>query len=341
MSLIVRQRVGMHDESVTHSILSKEIKKKKNQTRKRQPIKQLVCLVSIAKPFKEHVYIKSNVELKLALSYIPDHCLGSLKESPCTYNYRVSRTDQLDDVYFYTLELLDQANHSIDQITNLLINQSDPDAPLAVKLVQERHHILNDFTEQPYISNEDLLNVEKIAQDYPYQCTIQKVNKDSSSLSQRIVNEQFYTLMGVSRDMMLNHLHETKTIPSMFDLGPSLKMWCDLSANSIQSAHTFETYINTYEGAQYKCTVEQRQMFKRTQVNPNQIVLIEFWLFKVDEPLKSYLMNPQRIYQNQIDYFNKKNTQQEYEVFLQSMKQKTTPQYKNKNACGYKQLTWI
>lgn len=39
--------------------------------------------------------------------------------------------------------------------------------------------------------------------------------------------------MGVSREMMLNHLHETKTFPSIFDLGPSLKLWCDLSANSI------------------------------------------------------------------------------------------------------------
>lgn len=33
-------------------------------------------------------------------------------------------------------------------------------------------------------------------------------------------------------------------------------------------------------------------MFKRTQVNPNQIVFIEFWIFKIDEPLKSYLLNP-------------------------------------------------
>lgn len=63
------------------------------QTRKRHQTKQLICLVSVPKPFKEHVYIKSNVELKLALSFIPDHCLGALKETPCTYNYRVSRTD--------------------------------------------------------------------------------------------------------------------------------------------------------------------------------------------------------------------------------------------------------
>jgi hypothetical protein len=62
--------------------------------------------------------------------------------------------------------------------------------------------------------------------------------------------------MGVSRDMMFNHLHETKTLPSIFDLGQSLKMWCDLSVSSISSARTFDTYINTYEGAQYKCTVE-------------------------------------------------------------------------------------
>ncbi|CAD8107362.1 unnamed protein product [Paramecium primaurelia] len=341
MSLIVRQRVGMHDESLTQTIQTKNIQKKKLQTRKRHQTKQLICLVSVPKPFKEHVYIKSNVELKLALSFIPDHCLGALKETPCTYNYRVSRTDQIDDVYFYTLELLDQANHSIDQITQLLSHQSDPHAIKAAQLVQERHKILQEYTLQPYISNEDLLEVEKIAQEYPYQCTIQKVNKDSSSLSQRIVNEQFYTLMGVSREMMLNHLHDTKTLPSIFDLGPSLKLWCDLSANSIQSFRSFETYINTYEGAQYKCTVEQRQMFKRTQVNPNQIVFIEFWLFKVDEPLKSFLMNPQRIYQNQIDYFNKKNTQQEYETFQQSMNFKQTPLYKNKNPCGYKELAWI
>ncbi|CAD8211224.1 unnamed protein product [Paramecium pentaurelia] len=341
MSLIVRQRVGMHDESLTHSLQSKNIFKKKQSSSKCHQKKKLICLVSVPKSFKEHVYIKSNVELKLALSFNPDNCLGALKETPCTYNYRVSRTDQLDDVYFYTLELLDQPNYSIDQIIHLLSHKQDSHAIKAAELVQERHKILQEYTLQPYISNEDLLEVEKIAQEYPYQCTIQKVNKDSSSLSQRIVNEQFYNLMGVSREMMLNHLHETKTFPSIFDLGPSLKLWCDLSSNSIQQFQSFETYINTYEGAQYKCTIEQRQMFKRTQVNPNQIVFIEFWLFKVDEPLKSFLMNPQRIYQNQIDYFNKKNTQKEYEAFLQSMKYKQTPLYKNKNPCGYKELTWI
>ena len=61
------------------------------------------------------------------------------------------------------------------------------------------------------------------------------MNKDNSSLSQRIVNDQFYTLMGVTPDMMFNHLHETKTLPSIFDIGGSLKMWCDLTIGSISS----------------------------------------------------------------------------------------------------------
>lgn len=62
--------------------------------------------------------------------------------------------------------------------------------------------------------------------------------------------------MGVSRDMMFNHLHETKTLPTLFELGPTLKTWCDLSTNSISGTRQFETYINTYEGATYKCIVE-------------------------------------------------------------------------------------
>ncbi|CAD8208296.1 unnamed protein product [Paramecium octaurelia] len=341
MSKIVRQRVSMHDESTTLSLQTKNVNKKKNTHRKRQPIKQLICIVSVPKSVGEHVYIKADVELKLALSFIPDHCLGSLKETPCTYNHRVTRTDQLDDVYFYTLELLDQANYSIEQIVNLLSHKDDPCAQLPIQLVNQRFNILNEYTQHYYISNEELLEVEQIAKDYPYQCIIQKVNKDNSSLSQRIVNDQFYTLMGVTSDMMFHHLHETKTLPSIFDIGGSLKMWCDLTIGSISSVQYFEQYINTYEGAQYKCRIEQRQMFKRTQVNPNQIVFIEFWIFKLDEPLKSFLLNPQRLYLNQIDYFNKKNTEEEYQQFQKSMKYKETPHYKNSQCCGYKLLPWI
>ena len=39
------------------------------------------------------IFITTNVELKLALSSIEDRCLGGLKENPCTYNYKVTRTD--------------------------------------------------------------------------------------------------------------------------------------------------------------------------------------------------------------------------------------------------------
>lgn len=121
----------MHDESTSLSINSKSVNKKSNylyssnqlekQNHKQNLTKQLICIVSVPKSFNERVYIKSDVELKLALNYIPEHCLGNLKETPCTYNHRVTRTDQLDDVYFYTLELLDQPNYSIDQIVNLLL----------------------------------------------------------------------------------------------------------------------------------------------------------------------------------------------------------------------------
>lgn len=74
----------------------------------------MICIVSVPKSIGEHIFIKADVELKLALGIIPEHCLGNLKEAPCTYNHRVTRTDQLDDVYFYTLELLDQTNYSIE-----------------------------------------------------------------------------------------------------------------------------------------------------------------------------------------------------------------------------------
>ncbi|CAK79031.1 unnamed protein product (macronuclear) [Paramecium tetraurelia] len=351
MSKIVKQRVSMHDESTSLSNYSKSVNKRSNylypcnqlgkQNLKHNSTKQLICIVSVPKQLKERVYIKSEVELKLAINYIPEHCLGNLKETPCTYNYRVTRTDQLDDVYFYTLELLDQPNYSIDQIVNLLLKQEDQYAQLAVELVHQRFNILNEYTQHYYISNEELLEVEQLAQGYPYHCIIQKVNKDNSSLSQRIVNEQFYALMGVTREMVSHHLHETKTLPSIFDVGTSLKLWCDVTLSSLSGVSHFDQYINTYEGAQYKCRIEQKQMFKRTQVNPNQIVFIEFRIFKLEEPLKSQLLNPQRLYQNQIDYFNRKNTEQEYQQFLNSMNYKQSLHYNNSQPCGYKQLAWI
>lgn len=78
------------------------------------------------KSLSEHIYIKSDVELKLALSYVPSNCLGNLKESPFTYNHRVTRTDHLDDVFFYTLELLDKPSMPVEQIIELINSTGDP-----------------------------------------------------------------------------------------------------------------------------------------------------------------------------------------------------------------------
>lgn len=41
--------------------------------------------------------------------------------------------------------------------------------------------------------------------------------------------------MGVTPDMMYHHLHETKTLPTIFDVGNTLKMWCDLTLSSLSS----------------------------------------------------------------------------------------------------------
>lgn len=39
--------------------------------------------------------------------------------------------------------------------------------------------------------------------------------------------------MGVTREMVSHHLHETKTLPSIFDIGTSLKLWCDITLSSL------------------------------------------------------------------------------------------------------------
>lgn len=62
--------------------------------------------------------------------------------------------------------------------------------------------------------------------------------------------------MGVTPDMMFHHLHETKSLPAIFNIGDTLKIWCDLTLCSLSGVKYFDTYINTYEGAEYKCRVE-------------------------------------------------------------------------------------
>lgn len=39
--------------------------------------------------------------------------------------------------------------------------------------------------------------------------------------------------MGVTSEMVSHHLHETKTLPSIFDIGTSLKLWCDITLSSL------------------------------------------------------------------------------------------------------------
>lgn len=64
--------------------------------------------------------------------------------------------------------------------------------------------------------------------------------------------------MGITKEMMFDHLKEKTALPTIFDLDGSLKNWCELAKYSVEGAKEFKFYINTYEGQQFQCDVEQK-----------------------------------------------------------------------------------
>lgn len=55
-------------------------------------------------------------------------------------------------------------------------------------------------------------------------------------------------MMGITKEMMFDHLRETNALPTIFDLDGSLKNWCHLARFSLEGVSQFQFYINTYEG---------------------------------------------------------------------------------------------
>lgn len=54
--------------------------------------------------------------------------------------------------------------------------------------------------------------------------------------------------MGITKDMMLDHLKETQALPTIFNHDGSLKNWCELAQYSVEGTEFFDYYLNTYEG---------------------------------------------------------------------------------------------
>lgn len=140
--------------------------------------------------------------------------------------------------------------------------------------------------------------------------------------------------MGVSKEMLFHHMRETDSLPSIFYLGDSLQTWCELTKMSLQHSRHFQAEINSYEGARYMCDIEQSQMIKRA--SNDSLIYIEFWIVKPDDRLKKVLLDDQRIYKNHLDYFNRKNTQEEYQRFRGQMYQKRQILYGCTEPCGFR-----
>ncbi|KAM3146146.1 hypothetical protein pb186bvf_001803 [Paramecium bursaria] len=328
----------MHEEqhSLTQSVTKSIVKQRKNKLKRNLP--QLICLVKVPRLIKEDIFIFTEVEIKLALSFIQERCLGQLKENPVTYNNRVSRADQMQDVFFFTLEPQDRQRLKKEQVLKRLDLVDDPSKEQAKELVIESFTLLDEYKNQVFISNEDVELIEQQAQNFPYQCTIYKVNSDSLIITQRVLNEKFLTLMGVTKEMMFHHLKETEALVTPFDLGGQLQTWCELSRNSLKKECQFQMNLNTYEGHTFPCTVELKQMFKKAHFNPKQIIMVEYFIFKPDQRMTSLLNKPERIYKNQIDYFNKKHIELEFQQFKQKFQEIESRKYHIPKPCGFREL---
>ncbi|CAD8204327.1 unnamed protein product [Paramecium octaurelia] len=316
--------------------VTKTICKLKQSTHQNVQISKKIILpiLSISRPIS--TVIKSSVELKLALQCPQERCLGSLCENPCTYNYKVCRVDQKHDLFIFSLQQYDRHQYTKQQICQIIKNMNDQYSQQALECVEQRFKILDNFQQQTLISDNELIEFEQSLHKYPFQCTLQNVNSNNSSLSFRIINQKFLDLMGITKDMMFDHLNETQALPTIFNHDGSLKNWCELAQYSVEGREFFDYYLNTYEGSQFRSKVQQKQIFKSSPLDPNQIIFIEFRIIHADPKLLSNLCNSTRILKNHADYFNLKNSDIILNQFKQSTKYLDAKNYKITKPCGYK-----
>ncbi|CAD8109905.1 unnamed protein product [Paramecium primaurelia] len=301
--------------------------------------KIILPILSISRPIS--TVIKSSVELKLALQCPQERCLGSLCENPCTYNYKVCRVDQKHDLFIFSLQQYDRHQYTKQQICQIIQNMNDQYSSQALECVEQRFKILDNFQLQTLISDNELIEFEQSLHKYPFQCTLQNVNPNNSILSSRIINQKLLDLMGITKDMMFDHLKETQALPTIFNHDGSLKNWCELAQYSVEGREFFDYYLNTYEGSQFRSKVQQKQIFKSSPFDPNQIIFIEFRIIHADPKLLKNLCNSARILKNHAEYFNLKNS----DIILNQFKQKTkyldAKNYQITKPCGYKNIDQI
>lgn len=77
-------------------------------------------------------------------------------------------------------------------------------------------------------------------------------------------------------------------------------------------------------------------MFKRSSLNPEQIVFIEYRILKIDDFLEKALIRDERLFQNNAEYFNLKSTEKDFAEFKCKTKYVDAKHYRSQIPCGYR-----
>ncbi|CAK60384.1 unnamed protein product (macronuclear) [Paramecium tetraurelia] len=254
--------------------------------------------------------------------------LGNLSVDPHSYNYKVIRIDKKNNLTIFTLETIDHPFTPFEQFFQK-IQSSNPRLAQSFSAFNTRNLDTNTYKQ----TKEKFIEDFELQLDSAFTCYLYKLKNGVCKTIQRVINDKFMDLLGISYSMLEDHVLSTSTLPFSTYIDPNDDVSEILSGlfegNLKQDIRTRE--VMNYNGQIFHSRVQNKSFFTYDE-EENAYYEYAYYIYDCDPRW----LTKQRVMRNQEEYFNEKwFNQDKLRIRLASEDSQSTQCNKN---CRYKEL---
>ncbi|CAK94753.1 unnamed protein product (macronuclear) [Paramecium tetraurelia] len=254
--------------------------------------------------------------------------LGNLSVDPHSYNYKVIRIDKKNKLTIFTLETIDNPFTPFEQFFQK-IQTCNPRLALSFQAFNQRNLDVNTYKQ----TKEQFIEDFEAQLDQPFTCYLYKLKNGVCSTIQRVINDKFMDLLGISYMMLEDHVLSTNILPFSTYIDPYDDV-CEIlsglfEGNLKQDIRTRE--VMNYNGQIFHARVQNKSFFT---YNEEEDAYYEYAYYIYD--CDPRWLTTQRVMRNQEEYFNEKWFQQD-KLRTRLVSEDSQTIFSNRN-CGFKQL---
>ncbi|CAD8076928.1 unnamed protein product [Paramecium sonneborni] len=277
---------------------------------------------------KQVIRLYSNIQFPN--DYKQQAKLGCLSVDPHSYNYKVIRIDKKNNLTIFTLETIDNPFTPFDEFLKK-IQQCNPRLAQSFQAFNQRNLDSNTYKQ----TKEKIIEDFELQLEQPFTCYLYKLKNGVCTTIQRVINDKFMDLLGISYLMLEDHVLQTNILPFSTYIDPNDDV-CEIisgffEGNLKQDIRTRE--VMNYNGQIFHCRVQNISFFTFND-EENAYYEYAYYIYDCDPRW----LTKQRVQRNQQEYFNEKWINQD-KLRTRLVSEDSQSILSNRN-CGFKQLNF-